>query len=160
MESLTIQSDSPAATRRLGQRIAQLLQPGDVLLLSGELGAGKTRLAQGIAQGLGVQEWVNSPSFVLLFEYHGRLHLYHADMYRLEDPSEVAELHLPEYTAPGVLLVEWPERAWEEMPPEHMLVRLGGSGPSRRRITLEAHGQRYTEILEALKPRKKTRVKG
>lgn len=160
MENLTIESNSPTATRRLGQRLAQLLRPGDVLLLSGELGAGKTRLAQGIAQGLGVKEWVNSPSFVLLFEYDGRLHLYHADMYRLEGPSEVAELHLPEYTTPGVLLVEWPERAWEEMPSEHMLVRLEVTGPSSRRITLEAHGERYQEILESLRSRRKTKVKG
>lgn len=160
MENLVLESSSPAATRRLGQRLARLLEAGDVLLLSGELGSGKTCLAQGVAQGLAVKEWVNSPSFVLLTEYEGRLHLYHADMYRLEDPGEAAELHLLEYAAPGVLLVEWPERAWPEMPPEHLLVRLETTGPSHRRITLEAHGARYQELVAALAATTRARVRG
>ena len=92
------------------------LQPGDVVLLQGELGSGKTMLAQGIGQGLAVREPVKSSSFVLLNEYHGRLTLYHADLYRLEDPAQVAELALEEVAAPGALAVEWPERAWQVLP--------------------------------------------
>src|SRR5437867_13072208 len=89
-------SDSPDETRVLGERLGTLLQPGDVLLLSGELGAGKTTFVQGLARGLGFQGSVSSKSFVLLGEYAGRTKLYHADLYRLEDPQEVQELALDE----------------------------------------------------------------
>ncbi len=85
--SLVIKSGSPAETRRLGARLGRLLRPGDVVLLSGELGSGKTCLVQGIARGLGVTGPVTSKSFVLLGEYEGRLRLYHADLYRLEEPA-------------------------------------------------------------------------
>lgn len=161
METLVLTTDSPAATRRLGTKLARLLRPGDVLLLSGELGSGKTRLAQGVAQGLGVEEWVNSPSFVLLTEYQGRnLKVYHGDLYRLEDPAEVAELHLGEYASDGVLLVEWPERAWEELPEEHLLVRIEITGAKDRRFIFEAHGYRFEEIIAALQHRTRAAAGG
>jgi tRNA threonylcarbamoyladenosine biosynthesis protein TsaE len=133
------------------------LEPGDVLLLQGELGSGKTMLAQGIGQGLAVREPVKSSSFVLLNEYHGRLTLYHADLYRLEDPAEVAELALEEVAAPGALAVEWPERAWQELPPEHLLVRIEEQGAKGRRLTLEPHGERYEEMLRRLAARNRRR---
>ena len=81
------ESFSPNDTKRLGERLAQLLEPGDVILLQGDLGAGKTCLAQGIGKGLRVRETVKSSSFVLVNEYHGRLHVFHADLFRLGDPS-------------------------------------------------------------------------
>jgi tRNA threonylcarbamoyladenosine biosynthesis protein TsaE len=156
MGCLTLQSGSPAGTRRLGARLARLLRPGDVLLLQGELGAGKTMLTQGIGEGLEVREPVKSSSFVLMNEYHGRLTLYHADLYRLEEPAQVAELALEESAAPGVLAVEWPERAWEELPPEHLLVRIEEDGARGRRLTLVPRGARYDAIAQALaKPRGK-----
>ena len=108
---LTFDSDSVEETRRLGERMGALLSAGDVVLLSGELGAGKTVFVQGIARGLGFEGSVSSKSFVLLGEYPGRVTLYHADLYRLEAPEEVAELALDEISADGVLVVEWPERA-------------------------------------------------
>ncbi len=111
MDRPVLKSRRPSETRRIGARLGRLLEPGDVLLLQGELGSGKTVLAQGIGQGLAVQEPVKSSSYVLLNEYHGRLTLYHADLYRLDDPAQVAELALEEVAAPGVLAVEWPERA-------------------------------------------------
>jgi tRNA threonylcarbamoyladenosine biosynthesis protein TsaE len=150
-------SRGPAETRRLGARLGRLLEPGDVLLLQGELGSGKTMLAQGIGQGLVVREPVKSSSFVLLNEYHGRLTLYHADLYRLEDPAEVAELALEEVAAPGALAVEWPERAWRELPPEHLLVRIEEQGARGRRLTLEPHGERYEEMLRRLSARTRRR---
>lgn len=147
---IELSSGSPAETRRLGERLARLLQPGDVLLLQGELGTGKTCLAQGIGRGLRVREAVKSSSFVLVNEYNGRLKVYHADLFRLEDPAEVADLALEENAADGLLLVEWPERAWQELPPQHLLVRLDFAGPTARRIVLEPRGQRYEELLSRL----------
>ena len=150
MDCLVLHSRTPAETRRIGARLGRLLQPGDVLLLQGELGAGKTMLAQGIGQGLKVREPVKSSSFVLMNEYHGRLTLYHADLYRLNEPSEVADLALEEVAALGVLAVEWPERAWQELPPEHLLVRIEEDGAKGRTLTLVPRGKRYHELLERL----------
>ena len=150
MDCLVLHSRTPAETRRIGARLGRLLQPGDVLLLQGELGAGKTMLTQGIGQGLRVREPVKSSTFVLMNEYHGRLTLYHADLYRLNDPSEVADLALEEGAAPGALAVEWPERAWQELPSEHLLVRIEEAGAKERALTLIARGKRHAELLERL----------
>lgn len=153
-DCLTLETKTPSETRRIGARLGRLLQAGDVLLLQGDLGSGKTQLAQGIGQGLKVREEVKSPSYVLLNEYHGRLTLYHADLYRLDDPLEVADLALEEIATPGALIVEWPDRAWEELPPEHLLVRMeeisteDGLGHDRgRRLTFEPRGARYEEMM-------------
>lgn len=153
--ALSMQTNSPAETARLGRRIGRLLQAGDVILLQGDLGTGKTVVAQGIGRGLGVGDPVKSSSFVLVNEYRGRLRMYHADLYRLEDPEQVAELALEENAAAGVLVVEWPERALEELPPEHLLVRLewpdrDAPGGRERRITTEGRGLRYQGIVERL----------
>jgi len=150
MASFTFRSDSPAATRGIGRRLARLLRPGDVVLLQGELGAGKTCLAQGIGAGLGLGQAVKSSAFVLLNEYEGRLRLYLADLYRLRAPEEVAELALEENAADGVLVVEWPDRAWSEMPAERLLVRLRWLSARSRELTLEPEGARYVEVAEAL----------
>jgi len=148
-------SRSPSETRRLGARLGRLLQAGDVVLLMGELGAGKTVLAQGIGQGLEVRDPVRSSAFVLVSEYRGRLTMYHADLYRLEDPSQVAELALEENAADGVLVVEWPDRAWEEMPPEHLLVHLEWADSRGRRLTLRPRGARYQELVDRLGRRRR-----
>jgi tRNA threonylcarbamoyladenosine biosynthesis protein TsaE len=150
--SIEVVSHSPAETRRLGERLAKQLQPGDVLLLQGELGAGKTCLAQGIGRGLRVAEAVKSSSFVLVNEYNGRLHVYHADLFRLTDPQEVFELGLEENARDGVLLVEWPDVAPQELPPEHLMLRFEVVDDRTRRIRLEAHGERYEQLLGALQP--------
>lgn len=148
---LTLETSSAAETRRLGQRLAPLLEAGDVVLLQGELGAGKTCFAQGIGAGLKVAEPVKSSSFVLVNEYGGRLHVYHADLFRLEDPQQVSELALEENAQDGLLLVEWPDRAPEEMPPEHLLVQFETTGEKSRRLTFEARGRRYEELLARFK---------
>jgi tRNA threonylcarbamoyladenosine biosynthesis protein TsaE len=145
-----LHSGSPAETKRIGARLGRLLQPGDVLLLQGELGSGKTVLAQGIGRGLKVAEPVKSSSFVLVNEYHGRLTVHHADLYRLSDPAEVADLALEEIAAPGVLVVEWPERAWEELPPEHLLVRIEEESAKERKLTLVPRGRQYERIAREL----------
>jgi tRNA threonylcarbamoyladenosine biosynthesis protein TsaE len=149
-QSLIIRSGSPTETRRLGARLGRLLRPGDIVLLSGELGSGKTCLVQGIARGLRVTAPVTSKSFVLLGEYEGRLPLYHADLYRLEEPAQAEELALTEYCAPGALVVEWAERAWEVFPSEHLLIRLEIAGARDREFTLEGRGARYQELVDVL----------
>lgn len=149
-EPLTLTSRGPGETRRLGARLGRLLRPGDVVLLSGELGAGKTVFVQGIARGLGYQGSVSSKSFVLLGEYPGRITLYHADLYRLEEPEQAEELALGEVSAGGALVVEWPERAPEVLPADHLLVRFQVSSERGRLLTLEAMGPRSAELLGAL----------
>jgi tRNA threonylcarbamoyladenosine biosynthesis protein TsaE len=151
---MTLHTKTPSETRRLGGRIGRRLRAGDVVLLSGELGAGKTVLAQGIARGLGVADPVKSSSFVIMNEYDGAsLRLYHADLYRLEDPAQVAELALDELASRGVLVVEWPERAGAEMPEERLMVRLAYEGAKGRVIEIEGVGERYGDLAERLRPR-------
>jgi tRNA threonylcarbamoyladenosine biosynthesis protein TsaE len=150
MGAFVLLSDSPAATRRIGRRLARHLRAGDVVLLQGELGAGKTCLAQGIGEGLGVREQVKSSAFVLVNEYEGRLRMYLADLYRLSEPAEVADLALEENAAGGVLVVEWPDRAWEEMPRERLLIRLRWLDDRSRELSLEPEGARARELTEKL----------
>lgn len=157
MTAITLHTKTPSETRRLGERIGRRLRAGDVVLLSGELGAGKTVLAQGIARGMGVADPVKSSSFVIMNEYDGAsLRLYHADLYRLEDPSQVAELALDELASRGVLVVEWPERAGAEMPRERLDVRLAYEGAKGRVIMVEGVGERYAEIAAQLRPRRRS----
>jgi tRNA threonylcarbamoyladenosine biosynthesis protein TsaE len=152
----TLHTRTPSETRRLGERIGRRLRGGDVVLLSGELGAGKTVLAQGIARGLGVADPVKSSSFVIMNEYDGAsLRLYHADLYRLEDPAQVAELALDELASRGVLVVEWPERAGAEMPEERLIVRRAYEGAKGRVIEIEGVGERYGDLAERLRPRRR-----
>jgi tRNA threonylcarbamoyladenosine biosynthesis protein TsaE len=151
--SQSLNSSGPTETQRIGERLGALLQPGDVVLLQGELGAGKTCLTQGIARGLGIESWVCSPTFILVGEYAGRIHLYHADLYRLEDPSEVADLDLAQLSEDGVLIVEWPERAPEWLPAEHLLIHLEHAGRDNRRLNVSASGRRAEELSAALELR-------
>src|SRR4030042_5777377 len=153
MDRRALPSNSPAETRRLGERMARRLRSGDVILLQGDLGAGESCRAQGIGKGLGVGATIKSSAFVLLNEYEGRLKMYLADLYRLEAPAEVADLALEEVAADGVLVVEWPDRAWEEMPRAHLLVRLGWAGERARKVRLEARGARYRELLAEMTAR-------
>jgi len=149
---LTLVSTGVAQTRALGRRLARLLREGDVVLLQGTLGAGKTAFAQGVGQGLKVETAVTSPTFVLLARHDGPRRLYHADLYRLTDPAEVADLHLVEEARDGVLLVEWPERGMEALPGEHLLVVIEPveGEPKHRRITVTARGARYDRVLDGL----------
>ena len=150
MKELTLDSASADETRELGALLGETVQPGDVILLSGELGAGKTVFVQGLADGLAVPDPVSSKSFVLMGEYHGRLKLYHADLYRLEAPEEAEDLALSEYCTDGPLVVEWPERAWQVFPEDHLLIRFDILTAESRQLTLEASGKRPTQLVAAL----------
>lgn len=142
---------SAEETQLLGRRLGELAQPGDLFLLVGNLGAGKTCLAQGIARGLEVKEHAMSPSFVLVREYRGRLPFYHIDFYRLNRIGEIEELGLDEYlSGKGVCVVEWAEKGLSALPSEHMLVRISFLSPLQRQLHFEARGVRYMEILHQL----------
>jgi tRNA threonylcarbamoyladenosine biosynthesis protein TsaE len=147
--SREIASKSAAATRALGQRLGKKLRAGDVVLLSGELGAGKTVFTQGIAEGLGARGQVSSPSFVLMNEYQGRERLFHVDLYRIGEPEEAEYLGLEDYSEDGVLVVEWPERAPEYLPADHLLVRIAYSEGGRT-LTLAPRGRRARELAAGL----------
>ncbi len=145
-------SRGPGETRRLGARLGRLLRPGDTVLLSGDLGAGKTVFVQGIARGMGYTGSVSSKSFVLMGEYQGRqCKLYHADLYRLEVPEQAEELAVDEYCADGVLVAEWPERAPHVFAPERLHVRFEVMGERGRKLTVEAEGERPRALLERLR---------
>jgi len=142
---------TPEATRRLGEALARVSEPGDVLALWGELGAGKTQLAKGFGTGLGVVETVNSPTFILMAEYAGRLPLFHVDLYRLAGPDEaVGGGLLDERQVAGVTLIEWPERLGNALPPGRLDVRIEGTGDEPRRIVLRAGDARHARYLEAV----------
>lgn len=145
-------SHSPQATQLLGQKLGELAFPGDVLLLVGNLGAGKTCLVQGLAWGLGIKDYVSSPSFVLLRQYRGRLPLYHIDFYRLEQLAEVADLGLDDYFyGDGVSVIEWADRAMELLPPEHLLLEISFVSARKRRLFIKPVGQRYVKLMAQLR---------
>ena len=150
-DAVSFESRGPEDTRVLGERLGRRLQPGDVVLLSGELGAGKTVFVQGMARGAGYEGAVSSKSFVLLGEYPGRVKLYHADLYRLEAPEQVEDLALDEICADGALVVEWPERAGAVLPEQHLIVRFEVTGEDTRTIGAEPHGARARELVQALR---------
>lgn len=157
MESLKLNSRSPEQTQLLGSYLGGLAQEADVFLLVGELGTGKTCLVQGIARGLDVSEYAFSPSFVILREYHGRLPLYHVDLYRLDRTEEIADLGLEEYFfGDGVCVVEWAEKGMQVVPRENLLITIHyvPVAGSTRSISLRPQGKRYQELLGQLKTRK------
>ena len=129
-------TQSPGETRALGARLAQLLRPGDVLLLEGDLGAGKSELTRGIAKGLGVSGPIASPSFTILNVYEdGRVPLYHFDWYRLNDAEELYDLGMDEYLGgDGIAVVEWPSRCADAIPADHLTIRIRPVGESEREI--------------------------
>ena len=151
MSHLELISHSPEQTQTLGMRIGELALPGDVFLLVGDLGAGKTCLTQGIAWGLGIKEYALSPSFVIMRELYGRLPLYHVDLYRLDRIEESMELGLDEYFyGRGVCVVEWAEKALSILPTEHLLIKIGYISDTERSFKMKPSGRRYLETLAQL----------
>jgi len=150
--ALKLTSHSPEETQRLGAELGKLSQPGDVFLLVGNLGSGKTCLTQGIAWGLDVREYAFSPSFVIVREYHGRLPLYHVDLYRLDHLGEIVDLGLDEYFyGNGISVVEWADKGLTALPEENLLITLEHVAETQRSIRLEANGKRYSQLVELLR---------
>lgn len=152
MAGLKLISHSPEQTQRLGTNLGKLTQAGDIFLLCGDLGSGKTCLTQGIAWGLAIKEYAFSPSFVLVREYSGRLPLYHIDLYRLDHIEEIIDLGLDEYFyGDGVCVVEWAEKGWSVLPQENLLIKFSHVSDTERSLSLEPNGRRYSQLLKFLK---------
>ena len=142
-------SRSPVQTRRLGIRLGALLRVGDLVCLSGELGAGKTTLVQGIAQGWGSLDPVSSPTFVLCNQYRrpdGTL-LHHLDAYRLNCAYEGEDLDLDLMIETGALVVEWAERIQSVLPADHLSIKLRWVADEQRDMVFLPHGARYERLL-------------
>lgn len=144
-------SNSVAQTERLGVRLGELLRPGDLVCLSGELGSGKTVLARGMGRGWGTAVRVTSPTFVLVNEYP-RLRdgciLYHIDCYRLENAADIATVGLEDILGgAGAWMIEWPEHILNQLPEDRMWVSLTYDSPTRRRLRFQAAGARSTDLL-------------
>ncbi len=148
---IILRSRSARDTEAIGERLAEVLQAGDVVALHGPLGVGKTCMARGIVRGLGFAGYVTSPSFTMVNEYQGRLKIYHVDLYRVRDVRELEGLGFTELMWPedAVTLVEWPERAQEMLPPQALTVRLDWvEGASQDRwIIIGGHGADQREVL-------------
>jgi len=149
MGELELISQSPDDTKKIGAIIGELTVQGDVLLLEGKLGAGKTCLTQGIALGLGIDGYVLSPTFVIMRELYGRLPLYHIDLYRLDNIEESIDLGLDDYFyGDGLSVVEWAEKTISIMPQRHLLIRIDYISDTERRLLLEPSGERYLELAQ------------
>lgn len=143
---------SPAQTEDLGARLGRLLQAGDVVALSGDLGAGKTVLARGIARGAGATGYVASPTFTLIREYHGTPPVYHVDLYRLDRPEQLDDLGLDMvFDGSGIVVIEWAEHAASWLPDDHLWITIRfGDGAEHRVLELEPHGPRFQTRLSHL----------
>jgi tRNA threonylcarbamoyladenosine biosynthesis protein TsaE len=157
VERGTLTTNSAAGTRALGRALGEAAGPGTLIALVGPLGAGKTQLAKGVAAGLGVTTVVNSPTFVLMNEHVGRLRLFHADAYRLDDPESAFAAGLfDERQAEGVTVVEWADRLNGWLPPDRIEIDLepDGAAADHRRVTWRAHGAVHEALaLRALEHR-------
>ncbi len=153
MKLLKFISHNPQETLDLGVRLGKLAEPGDIFLLSGNLGAGKTCLTQGIAWGLGSREYALSPTFVLMREIKGRLPLYHIDLYRLDRIEEVSDLGLDDYLyGRGLCVIELAEKGLSVLPASHLLVKIDYLSDTERSFEFIPRGKRYEKLLDQLKP--------
>ena len=144
-------SPDPETTRAIAATLAVAARPGDLVCLWGELGAGKTQFAKGFGAGVGVTATINSPSYILMAEYEGRLPLFHIDLYRLTGAEEaLAGGLIDDRQASGVTLVEWPDRLADALPAGRLDVRIDGSGDDPRTIVVRAGEPGYRRYLETI----------
>jgi tRNA threonylcarbamoyladenosine biosynthesis protein TsaE len=153
--NLDLETGSEEETVRLGKRLGSRLKGGEVITLSGPLGAGKTSFAKGVGEALRIpSKEMPSPTFILRAEHEGRLPLAHIDLYRIDSPAEVERLGLFEQEEPlTILLIEWPENARSILPPERVEITISPVGETQRRITIAGIGNPFTDLLNDLKKR-------
>lgn len=139
-------------TRKFGEKLGSLLRKDDILCLNGDLGAGKTTMTKAIGQGLGVEEYITSPTFSLINQYEGRLEVYHFDVYRLENVEDLYDLGFDEYFfGGGVCIIEWAEKIEKLLPENIIIVDIEkGEELEDRLITIRGDGNRYKEIIEEM----------
>ena len=149
--TLDFVSNSAAQTERLGVRLGELLKPGDLVCLEGDLGTGKTCLARGISRGWGAIYSATSPTFTLVNEYARALDglpLFHLDCYRIEGAQEAVDIGLDDILdRPGVVMIEWPERIASVLPPERLWITLRWTAVTKRGLCLAAEGGRAEKLL-------------
>ncbi|MFC0562153.1 tRNA (adenosine(37)-N6)-threonylcarbamoyltransferase complex ATPase subunit type 1 TsaE [Halalkalibacter alkalisediminis] len=149
MNEWSLITESPEATMELAEKLGEIVKPGDVITLEGDLGAGKTSFTKGLAKGLGVKRVVKSPTFTIIKEYNGRIPLYHMDVYRMEDDTE--DLGLEEYFyGEGVSVIEWPSMILAQLPEDRMIISLLHMGETSRKITIYSTGARSSELVKEL----------
>ena len=151
---LDIVSHGVEQTRRLGAHLGRLLQRGDIILLEGDFGSGKTTFTQGVAKGMGIDSrYVNSPTFTLINEYNGSdATLHHIDLYRLEGNEQLATLGLEEYFGgDGVTVVEWPSGASPWLPNDRLMIKFTYINDTKRTLRFYAIGERYAKLMDDLK---------
>jgi tRNA threonylcarbamoyladenosine biosynthesis protein TsaE len=148
--SFEVISRSPTQTRRIGMRLGEMLEPGDVIGLEGNLGAGKTTLVQGIASGWGSYDSVSSPTYVLVNVYRrlDRKQLFHLDAFRLTSPEEAIDLDIDAMLNQGPLLVEWADRIEEALPEEYLWINMRFINDEQRDFIVHARGDRHKNLLE------------
>jgi len=148
----SVVTSSHEQTWRIGQMLGSRLEPGDIICLYGDLGAGKTSFTYGIALGLEVKDkYITSPTFTFVNEYKGRIPFYHIDLYRLKDPEELEGIGFEEYIdSDGVTVIEWAERAEDELPDDRLSVYLSYVDEHSREIGFLAEGERYEKLLHDL----------
>jgi tRNA threonylcarbamoyladenosine biosynthesis protein TsaE len=153
-QSLEFLSRSPDQTQRIGVRLGELIQAGDLICLAGDLGSGKTTLVQGIARGWGSFDPVTSPSFILINEYRRADHarLYHFDAFRLEGVEEANQMGLADFfELGGPLLIEWPERIAAALPKDHLWISMRWVDDLVRGMHFDGKGIRYERLLESFR---------
>lgn len=150
---LEFRSHSPEQTRRIGVQLGKTMRAGDVICLQGDLGAGKTTFVQGVALGWGSQDAVSSPTFILVNVYRrgDGSRLFHMDAYRLDSAMEAEELDLETMLDQGALLIEWPERIQELVPPERLWIRFEYADDQVRQMKVTSTGSRYDGLLEVIR---------
>jgi len=147
-----VRTTSVDETIALGERLGRVAEAGDLVCVWGELGAGKTQLAKGIALGLGIDDTVNSPTFILMNEYAGRLPLFHVDLYRLADAADaLAGGVIDDRQIEGVTVVEWPERMGDVLPAGRLDVRIDGTGDEAREIEVVTAEPRLRRLVSAVR---------
>jgi tRNA threonylcarbamoyladenosine biosynthesis protein TsaE len=135
---LVIKTRSGQETIQLGKRIGRSLKPNDIIALTGDLGAGKTTLIQGIAKGMGIKNWVTSPTFTIINEFKGRLDLFHVDLYRIEGLEEIEDIALEEYfNKDGVTVIEWAEKAGDILPASRINIKIDFESENERNIIIK-----------------------
>lgn len=149
---MIVTTSSAEETEALGRRLGRLLRPGDVIALSGDLGAGKTILAHGIAEGLGATGYIASPTFTLVREYAGQVPISHVDLYRLDTPRQVEDIALDEILErPGIVVIEWAEKALALLPAAYLWITIRfGNGEDARVIEVIPRGERYEDLVEQI----------
>ena len=146
-------SRSPEQTRRIGMRLGAALQPGDVICLQGDLGAGKTTFVQGLARGWGSLDSVSSPTFIIvnLYRRDDEARLFHMDAYRLDSTPEAEELDLESMMAQGALIIEWPERIDNLIPGERLWIQFEHVDEEERAMKFKPAGERYTNLVDHIR---------